>query len=199
MGSRGVYCEALASLLGAEIEAAVPAGAMAELAGVGRVWLSADVGLALPWDSGNPGGFDNVDAVGAAVALDAVLYNEDRHPGNALLTEAEDEALLWFIDWEAAILGFHTARLAANLDLVPNPATKHFRGLPVGAIEAGARSGATKLARLTDALDQILLTCAGYARLPPEDRGMIERVVRHRLEQAPVIVAAYLDRLWPLQ
>lgn len=193
----GMLAEATFSGLAQYLGAAVPPAAAADVPDMGWCWLSQNVDSAAHWRYENPESFGNADAVGAAVALDAVLHNEDRHEANVLVEFIDrTERRLWWIDADVAAVST-PGELAAKGLSPPDPRRKHVRGLPISQLRAGAVAAANTLSRL-DNLDEIAEACTVCARAPAAERGKLAAALRTRLGAAPAIVAAYLEALWSL-
>ncbi len=193
----GMLAEATFFALAQCVGAAVPRAAVADVPDMGWCWLSRHVEYTAHWRDKNPESFANADAVGAAVALDALLHNEDRHEANVLVQVLDGTwRLLWWIDADVAAVST-PAELAAKGLAPPDPRRKHVRGLPISQLHAGAVAAAVALSRF-DKIDELAEACTVCARAPATERGRLAAVLRTRLGAAPQIVDAYLDTLWSL-
>ncbi len=194
----GMLAEAVYYGLAPRVQAAVPDGAMAEVPGLGWCWLSRDVGPNTHWEDSAPEPFSNHDAVGASIALDAVLHNEDRHGANVLVAmEGTYERRLWWIDADVAGVS-SPAHLLTRGRAAPDPRRKHIRGLPISQVRAGADAAAVELTRLVPEVDEFARACIACARAPEGERVKLAEVLELRMAAAPEIVGNYLDALWSL-
>lgn len=190
----GMLAEATFCALARVVDAAVPDGALAHVPGMGWCWLSRDVESVAHWSDVSPEGFGNADRVGAAIALDAVLHNEDRHEANVLVQIVDaTERQLWWIDADVAAVSTPGSLTAKGL-APPDPRRMHIRGLPISQLHAGAAAAAAALSRFAT-IDQIAHACALSARAPTAEHGKLAAALRTRLAAAPQIVDDYLDSL----
>lgn len=143
-----ILAEAASHLLGRQLKVRQPAGAF--LRGQGTLnWLSERIsGATEHWQLEHRDFISNPAEVGAMLALDALVLNEDRHELN-ILVAPQDDALLdvWAIDNAAARVGVPHLYCAAAL-ASPNPAN-HARGLPVALLRRHALDAALRAERLT--------------------------------------------------
>jgi hypothetical protein len=146
----GLLAEAVGWMVAREIGAPVPDGACLELQGDERSWLSERISPALHWDPLRIHTIDNVDELGAILALDALILNRDRHDQNLLLQPAPDELHLrvWAIDHGSAIGGYPKDLDAAGTN-VDHPQPLRFPArLPLDLMKPGALAAAQRAARL---------------------------------------------------
>ncbi len=89
-GYQPVIAEALGWLIGREIGICVPDAAV-HGSGDDLSWLSSYIPHAQHWDGSKAHFIVNINELGAALTLDAVLHNHDRHRQNILLVPEGDE------------------------------------------------------------------------------------------------------------
>lgn len=158
-----------------------------------KTWMSEVVPNVVHWRPRYAHVLTNVPQFGAMLALDAITHNEDRHLGNILLQPDPDEVHLraCAIDSGSALIGwsdFHAIGLA-----VPSPRNLA-PGIPVDLLEAGALAAAARAAALEPS--EILALVSESCEIA-RDLGKLalDKALSERLAQAPVLVAAYLEKL----
>lgn len=190
---RGIAAEAFSWLLGSEIGLRVPGAAIA-VEGLKRAWLSERIEGARNWDPTDRDNIDNVDEVGAMLALDAVVANGDRHHQNVLVVHDPDALHLtvWAIDHGRADI-VHLPRLIL-LGEGPPPVHDDRPDLTPARFRAGAMAAAEQMEALPEATIQAWLTeafkCDGDA-LPVE----LPELVANRFKLATKIADRYLSAL----
>lgn len=196
-GANDMLAEALAWLLARAIGAPVPEAAIYESASDpdASSWLSrrvldcrhlSDMGSrAVAWT--------NLPEFGAVLALDAVLWVEDRHTMNILGEPAGKERWrIWGIDFGRGLVGDPVAFERLGLDAPP--VDQVARGLDISACEPVAHIAAARLARLQPAeIEAFVDEAATFADEP--DQARLSTTLLHRLAAAPDIVARYLTSL----
>jgi hypothetical protein len=139
-----------------------------------------------------------LDELGRMLALDAIVFNEDRHRRDLLVEPAGDEAHLtvWAIDAGKAEIGW-PGDFVARGSASPSP-HNHARGLPVGAMVEPALAAATLATTLReDALRALVAEARAIAREPAV--GPVSDALVVRCRSAPEIVARNLEALGGLR
>lgn len=194
-GIEPLVAEALALLLGAELDVPVPAGGVTG-EGEDLAWLSEWVPHAQHWDGARSHFVTNVDDLGSMLALDVWLLNEDRHRGNILLQPEGSELRLrcWSIDFGNALAGW-PRDFAQRIDDVPN--TRNLAaGLPVSRIAESAIECAAVAATLgKDLLAQLVAEVAVVAAMPSDDAHTLEVALTGRQNVLVERVTQFLHRL----
>lgn len=192
-GERGgrVLAEAvahsLATALGLPVPAAAVCGRVADV-----VWLSEFKEAAGPWWGGAMARLRSAEPLGGMLALDALIWNEDRHERNILLVAGKDGLDAWLIDHASALVG-KPADFAATGILPPKRGVLP-RGFPVAAIGAAALDTAMRAEDLDEG--SVRSYVEGACRLVQEDRSMMitERLFQ-RCQSATTLVETYLELL----
>lgn len=191
-GFQELIAEALSWMIGDQIGVLQPRGAVF-VDGSLRAWMSERVPNVVHWNASHAHLLTNADQLGAALALDAITLNEDRHAGNILLQPNPDELHLkaFAIDSGDALIGrvdFHGSglRVPTGRNLAP--------GIPLDLVSAGAMAAAVRAATLDrgEILEMVTEAC-DIARDP--GRVPLEEALAHRLKHAPDLVAEYLAKL----
>lgn len=196
-GANDMLAEALAWLLARAIRAPVPEAAIYESATDPdeSSWLSrrilsfrhlSQLGTStVTWT--------NLPEFGAVLALDAVLWVEDRHMLNILAEPVPPERWrIWGIDFGRGLVGDPVAFEGVGLDAPP--VDQVARGLDIVACEPGAQAAAAALSRLESTrIEAFVAEAAGFADEP--DPARISTTLVRRLAAAPEIVARYLSSL----
>jgi hypothetical protein len=157
-------------------------------------WLSAEIQDVVHWDPSRAPLVTNLDGLGAMMALDVLILNEDRHAGNILLQPVPDQLHLkaWAIDHGAALGGSPTDYTARRKD-VPNPHNLA-RGLPMDLLQEGAMEAAEKATCLV--LQDILALVREACTLAAEQKiDEIVSVLAERCANARALVESYLKRI----
>lgn len=197
MRSNAILAEAIWYGLGCVVGAAQPRGAVGDVGGE-RVWLSRAVPGALHWHESASARIANIAGLAAAVAIDAVLGNEDRHEENVLLSPRSDDKFdIWFIDGEGAGAVQPTRIGQWPTTRVTDPSQlPHVRGLPIDALLAPAAAAAAVLADIGgQSLDEIAQRAFAASGVREEWLAKVQAVIRARCGRAPALTADYLARL----
>lgn len=192
MGCEGFIAETLSWLVARRVGAPVPAGAVFTADGAERSWLSSVIPAVAHWNAALAPFVINTDELGAILALDTVVLNEDRHAGNILLEHHPDELHLrvWAIDHDDAIVG-RPDDFVARRNSIPS-ARNLARGLPIDLIAPHAVAAAERLRDCSSAeIHGLVQECCLLAHEPrSEDIGS---VLFDRCRTAPELVSRYLD------
>jgi hypothetical protein len=191
-GAQPMLAEILGWLLARELGIPVPDGAVA---GTGNdvSWLSSYVADVTHWEPARAHLITNLDGLGGALALDAIILNADRHAGNILLQTIDPHHVVaWAIDHENATIG-HPQDFARSPNHIPSTANVA-RGLPVELLEPGARDAAVAAANLPGWL---LAEIVAEACDITGERGgaVLTQALGARMAEAPRLTNAYLIAL----
>lgn len=191
-----IQSEAIAAMLVPHFGARLPAVAVADIGNEAHAWLSEELVGAVAWEPRQHATIlENFGEVGAMLALDAVLLNDDRHPGNLIVHGIDDRAdvLIGFaIDNDKAL--HDVVALGQRIDLLP-AIEKHLKGLPrspvliEGALSAAARARAIGAGTLRAIASE---SCAA-AGLPNDP--IIFELLRARCERAESLTRRHLAAL----
>ena len=195
-----LLAEAASYLLGLELKVRQPHAAVFH-DDDGWSWMSERVVAAGEhWSADMRDLIDNPEELGRMLALDALIFNEDRHRRNILVEPVNDEAhlRLWAIDAGTAEIGWPNDFIQRGL-ASPNP-HNHARGLPIDALRPAALAAAQVAAQLPDnRLHAIIAEACGLAREPAVDA--LAAALTMRCRHAPTLISGYLDALgalpWP--
>jgi len=197
-GFQPLLAEAACFLLGEHLGVRQPRGAVFH-DGSEWSWMSERIVAAGEhWEPDMRDLVANLDELGRMLALDAIVFNEDRHRRNLLVEPVGDEAhlVVWAIDAGKAEIGWPGDFVARGL-ASPSP-HNHARGLPVGTLVEPALAAATLATTLAeDALRALVGEACALAREPAVVSVADALVARCR--RAPEIVARYLDALGGLR
>lgn len=187
-----VAAEAFAWLVGHQIGMALPDGALyAGDAGVG--WLSRRIPDARNWAPEDRDAVSNTEQIGAMLALDAVLANDDRHQQNVLVVAGTPTGRSLIAIDHGRLNIVHEARLIALGDAPPKPHDDRpaldYRALRPAALAAGDRMSA-----LPDDTVIAWLSEAFQAQREQVPSGLPDLVLR-RFNVACKTVETYLNRL----
>ena len=196
MGANGLLAEALGLMLGRELHAPVPNGAVTG-APNDFEWLSEVLPNIQHWESQHVNFIINYPDVGRLMALDALLLNDDRHAGNLVLQATADnefERRAWGIDMGNAVVGvpsdFDSAELAT-----PSIA-KLVDKLPVTPIQEGALLAAVEAKGLSPyVVTSMVREACELAREPRENEELLCKALLRRLARAPDLVEEYLSKI----
>jgi len=193
-GWQPILAESLGWLVARELGVRAPTGAICG-SGDELSWLSAFVPNALHWQRNSVHFVKNLDEFGAMLALDALLYNDDRHAKNILLVpdESEEDLVAWAIDVGNAWVGHPQDFVGLGLKVPEKPNTA--RGLPLELMKVGALRAAqqaTKLAGSTKLERYIREACqiVGEGTAP-----LLLEALSRRMERAGDLVEEYLKVL----
>lgn len=191
---RGILAESVGGLLGNLIGVDVPEFAVFDEADQ-RGWLSAHVRNAIHWDQSRVGKLANPDGIGRMLALDALIYNEDRNVENFIF-ESQDELesfRCWTIDMESALAGMPRA-FASKGTHAPRSHALPSDFVLIDAMRDAASEAALVAARVPDAvireIVEIAMETAGTM-----DREVLSAALLTRCRHAPRIVADYLQQI----
>lgn len=193
-GPQPLVAEALGWRLARQLSVPVPPAAIGEPNGE-LSWLSYFLDGAMGWDETRADRLSNPDDLGAILALDAIILNEDRHAANILCLPDENEYSLSIvsIDTGAAWIGWPDD-YARRVDDIPS-VQKLAAGLPVDACQAGARDLALRAAQLSPDL----LRDAAWEALDIVERldqlQVLTQTLVRRCASAPQLVTAYLEAI----
>lgn len=193
-GLEALLAEAVSFLLGGRLRVRQPHGAV-YIDKDGWSWMSERIrAVSEHWEPGMRDFIENPGEVGAMLALDAILLNEDRHPGNLLVQPQKDETHLrvWAIDSGNALIAQPFDFLSRGLE-APNP-HKHARGLPIAAL-CDAALAAAAVATTIDVDDISAYVTHGCALVGEPRAAELAVALRARCRAAPAIVTSYLERL----
>lgn len=190
MERREILAEALGWLLSSRLKVPTPEGAITTHNGK-QAWLSAFIEQTSYWDRSNMSGIHNIDEIGSMLALDAIVYNEDRHCQNILLEPDPTEYAIkaWSIDLAASEIGLPESIKRIGLDL---PRAAYIaEGIPVDAIQENARATAQLASKIDpkDLRDDVVEAC-GLAGEPKVD--VLFDALLKRFQSAPSLVEKYL-------
>jgi hypothetical protein len=196
MGADGLLAEALGFMLGRELLAPIPDGAVTgptdDLA-----WLSEVIPNIQHWDSQYVNFIINFPEVGRLMALDAILLNDDRHAGNLVLQATatnEFERKAWGIDMGNALAGRPSDYAKAGLS-TPSIA-KLVDKLPVALIAEGALLAATQAQELSKfVVVSMVREACELAHEPRENEDLLSAALQARLARAPDLVEEYLSKI----
>lgn len=189
-GYEAILAEVVAWLIGRAIGVPMPDAAV-NGTGDDLSWLSSSVPDATHWDPARAHLVSNADSFGRALALDAVIFNEDRHARNILL-QAVDETHVtcWAIDCDHARIGWPNDFAALGDDEVPS--TRNLAtGLPADLLGAGATAGARALAGLSrDSVGAFVAEACGITGDPHSD--LLTKALLARMARAVNLTHKYL-------
>lgn len=189
-GWEELLSECLSSLLAAEVQAPVPAGAV-HLGTGEESFLSACVPHVVShWVAARLAELQNLNDLGSVLALDVLVFNEDRHAGNILLAARDSGGLdCWGIDFGAALIGW-PCDYASRVDDVPR-GHQLPRDLPIDLLVESALQTAERLAGLsTDLVSGFAEEACALASSP--DERILQESLRRRLEKLPDLVQSFL-------
>lgn len=191
-GFQVILAEAIGWLLGGRIGVPIPDAAVYSKS-MERSWLSRAVESPAPTHF-NPGfalRISNLGDLGAMMALDVLILDEDRHRQNILLQPEPDELHLkvWAIDSGNAKIGWIDDFVERRRDL-PSPHNLA-RGLPLDLLTDGAITAAEAAAGIESAelrsFVQEACEIVGEARV-----DVLHEVLAERCADAPDLVSRYL-------
>jgi hypothetical protein len=192
--ARGILAESVGGLLGRMLGVDVPDFAVFDEDG-GRGWLSAFVREALHWDRSRLGAIANPEGIGRMLALDAIIYNEDRNTENFLFEaqDASESFWCWTIDMESALVGMPRA-LASKEHKAPQPHALPTDFVVVDGMRDAAMDTATVAAQAPEdtlrEIVEIAMETAGTL-----DRDVLSRALLTRCRHAQKIVEDYLQQI----
>lgn len=198
-GSEPLVAEALAWLLAQTLDIRVPHAAVLVAQPHGETsWLSREIAPVLHWDDRDASDIENIDTLGAVIALDVLTLNHDRHRGNLLVQPLVSGKLqLWAIDSGNAVVGW-PGDFVKRHDELPDAEVlpiQHIVNTPIWqGIEISARAAARTINAISEALvaDFVGEACAIGAE--PEE-GLLVRALRHRCRHIVDFTDRYLASL----
>jgi hypothetical protein len=197
MSPEGLLGEILGWAIGRHVGVRIPDAALWK-GNNGMAWLSSWIDGTIGWDPAMVSRYDLGD-LGTITALDVVLLNRDRNPGN-LLIEADltSPMRIWAIDHErtgSANLDFLRKHRDDSLHQIPELRASFLQpaGVPIAGIWAHALHAAEQFTRLeADWLFNIVvkaLAFSGYV----EDGVERSALIHQRCQQAPALITSWLD------
>jgi hypothetical protein len=193
-GWQPILAESLGWLVARELGVRAPTGAICG-SGNELSWLSAFVPNAIHWRRNSAHFVKNLDEFGAMLALDSLLYNDDRHAKNILLVpdESEEDLVAWSIDVGNAWVGHPQDFVNLGLRVPEKPNTA--RGLPLELMKVGALRAAQQATRLagTEKLEQY--TKEACQIVGEETAPLLLEALSRRMERASALVEQYLKVL----
>lgn len=196
-GLESIAAEALSWSIAMELGARVPlAGHHGALHDDTFVWLSGYVADSIHWAAEHANFIANLDELGAMLAVDVLVMNEDRHARNILLTPEngmESRLTAWAIDFGNAIIAYPADYLSRADEI---PSTRNLaRGLPTTLLRRGAMAAAAKASSMCES-PHIGTYVATAARLVEESRGAdILTALTRRMRGAEELVDRYLKSI----
>ncbi len=191
MRSPEILAESLGWLLSRRLNVPTPDGAVTTHSGK-PAWLSAYIGQIDYWDAKKMSAIHNITEIGSMLALDALLYNEDRHHKNILLEPDPDEYRVkaWSIDLADAEIGRPEGIKRVALDL---PRAVYIaRGIPLDVTRDQALVTADLAAQLNpkDLREDVVEAC-GLASEAKVD--VLYDALLRRFQNARTLVEKYLS------
>lgn len=190
MERREILAEALGWLLSQRWRVPTPGGALTTHNGK-TAWLSAFIEYTDFWDVSKMSAIHNLAEIGAMLALDAIIHNEDRHYKNILLDPDPNEYQLkaWSIDLAASDIGLPESLKRLDLDL---PRAAYIAdGIPLDATREAARATAQLAAKIDikDLREDVVEACglAGEQKI-----DILYDALLKRCQNAPSLVEKYL-------
>lgn len=182
--------ECLAALFAEAAKAPVPSPGVYLVAGE-ESFLSALIpDVVSHWFPARMAEVQNLRELGSVVALDVLLFNEDRHAGNILLATGSSGGLrCWGIDFGAALVGW-PQDFASRVEEVPR-GDRLARGVPLDLLWEPALSTANGLARTpTPLVRSFVREACGYA--DSDESELLADALERRLLKLPELVACFL-------
>lgn len=191
-GYEAILAEALGWVLGRAIGVPLPDAAV-HGAGDDISWLSSWVPDVSHWNPDRVHLITNPESFGRTLALDAIIFNEDRHARNILLQAADElHVVAWAIDCDHARVGWPSdfAMLGDAIPSVRNVAP----GLPIDLLEAGALAGAHDAESLDRGMVEEWVTeaCAITSERNPE---ILYPALLARMAKAERLAHNYIESL----
>jgi hypothetical protein len=187
-GRAAFVSEIVGWLLARQLGAMVPDAAV--IMGAGQSWLSRVIPAVKHWATEDLVKIANLDDLGVTLAVDVILVNEDRHPGQILLEPFPDRFTYraWSIDFGESMIGLpdEFEELLARLPNSHNLAD----GFPVDMVAGVAQKTAREASLLSESDLRAIATETSY--LSGEDGAALLRILKYRCRNAPSLIAAYL-------
>ena len=192
-GYQGLLAEVVSWLLGDHLQIRQPACALTCIDDEWS-WLSAAIIPVTHWQPRYRDAILNRDELGRMLALDAIVCNEDHHPGNLLVELRPDESAVqvWAIDAGNALVGQISDLIERGIE-PPSP-WNHATGLPVGALRDAALAAAEQARHLSrEHLRGWVVEGCAVVR---EDRvDPLTEALFRRCQAAPDLTLGYIDLL----
>lgn len=190
MQRKEILAEALGWLLSIRLKVPTPTGAITTHKG-NPAWLSAFIEHTDYWDKSKMSAIHNIAEIGSMIALDAIIYNEDRHFKNILLEPDPTEYIMkaWSIDLAASEIGQPEAIHRIGLE-IPR-AVYLAEGIPLDAIRDGAQSTALLASKLDpkDLRDDVTEACGLVGE---QKMDLLFHALLKRCQNASSLVEKYL-------
>jgi hypothetical protein len=187
-----LLAEALGWLVGRALGVPTPDAAVSG-EGEDLSWLSLHQEGVLHWDPRDTPLIENLPSLGRMLALDAILFNEDRHEGNLLLQPNPDPEHLraWAIDMGMARVGW--PRDFAKLGMKLPSVEKLVHGLPVEVLSKEAHAAAEQAVTLSSSYSLGRYVDEACAIAGEPQRDLLLEALAARMKYAPELVATYLQ------
>ena len=196
MGANGLLAEALGFMLGRALHAPIPEGAVTGPPD-DLVWLSEVVPNIQHWESQHVNFIINYPEVGRLMALDALLFNDDRHAGNLVLQATDKNAFerrAWGIDMGNALAGVPAD--FAKAEFATPGIAKLVDKLPAVLLQEGALLAAVQAQELSSyVVTSMVSEACELAREPRKNEELLLSSLLRRLARAPDLVAEYLSKI----
>jgi len=191
---RGILAELVGGLLGNLLGVDVPDFAVFDEGGQ-RGCLSAFVRNPHHWDRSRVSVLTNPDGIGRMLALDAIIYNEDRNIENFIFEPQDEQESFrcWAIDMESALVGMPLA-LAAKGNLAPRPHALPEDFVVVDTMRDAAHTTARLATRTSEATIRALIDDAMDAAGTLAREALGDALLA-RCHHAPRIVTDYLQQI----
>lgn len=197
----GLLAEIVGWLVGAALGVDQPTAAVAQDSEREWSWLSQWLNTTEHWGEHMAGSIANPGAVGTMLAVDALVANGDRHPGNILADVDDYDASLyrlWAIDWDAAVVGYIGEFEQLGCDCRP-PVANHARCLPLVTLRDHALAAADRAVNLpAEQLDWIAEDGRRVLAESELFRSRLSGALQRRCTAAPNIVSRYLELIGDL-
>lgn len=185
LGESELLAELVGWLLARAIEAPVPSGCGLWEDEQGEWWaLSRFVEDASHWTpSKDPSRVRNLEAIGLLLAVDGILWNEDRHAKNILVANRDDCAV--GIDFGAALVGHPPSLQSRGIAAPPRRRQDLVVELALArpSVAAGVGDGALRLARL-DEREIAAIAAASTKQVCPTMKDLLQQVLEDRCRAA---------------
>lgn len=190
-GFQPLISEAIAWLLAKELAVPVPDAAFVEGSDDDRGWLSAHIRETRHWQVSYSHLVRNWDRMGSFIALDAIIFNDDRHRENILLAKDGAEYTGWLIDAGDALVGQPSDFPSLGEDDVPT-GENIAQGLPYDLLAPGAKKAAA-IAETLDAnlLKEFVFEACEIARSASDVERLSNQLIA-RCKRASILVDRYL-------
>lgn len=186
---RGVFAEALAWLIGREIAAPLPDGAVTN----DGEWLSLTLPGAVPLSREFAARVADVPSIARLLVLDVLCGNIDRHPGNVLLEPLHDgtQWRLWGIDFDRSALEAPNSLVGHELAIPRPPALACW--WPRELLSSGLTDACTRARSIRPELWTEVIDSASKAAQRASSSELAV-ILAHRSERLPDMMDAYFQR-----